>query len=288
MMSKPLIRRPTVVTIPDLVDWLEGALPAFAGGWSADQGMRIEAYVEQGTYVIRAELPGIDPSKDLELTVASGILTMHAERVERTDGKHHSEFRYGSTHRSVRLPVGTEENEIKAAYRDGILTVTAPLHEDKHESRKISVPAGDRLPVAREACHELGALAPVGRLDGSAMRAEDRLHDGRAQHRRPVARERPGSARVKRSKRCPLDAIGTPGPSVGHARLDVGGTGVQTHHQGRRRMASTAETVRGRRGREAAHDGAVQPHQPNEPGRLPADAGQDERRPGPHAMAPQP
>ncbi|MFI6586128.1 Hsp20/alpha crystallin family protein [Embleya sp. NPDC050493] len=141
-MSKALIRRPGVLTIPDLVDWLEGSLPTHPSGWSAAQGMRIEAYVEEGAYIVRAELPGIDPGKDLELTVTSGILTIHAERTEETEGKHHSEFRYGSTHRSVRLPIGTKESEIKAAYKDGILTVTVPLHEDKHESRKISVSTG--------------------------------------------------------------------------------------------------------------------------------------------------
>ncbi|MGW9211633.1 Hsp20/alpha crystallin family protein [Embleya sp. NPDC055664] len=142
MMSKALLRRPGVVTIPDLVDWLESGFPTYQSGWSGAQGMRIEAYVDEGAYVVRAELPGIDPDKDLELTVTSGVLTIHAERAEESEGKHHTEFRYGSARRSVRLPVGTKESEIKAAYKDGILTVIVPLHEDKHESRKISVSTG--------------------------------------------------------------------------------------------------------------------------------------------------
>jgi len=42
--------------------------------------IRLEEYREDGTLVVRADLPGIDPDKDVELTVASGMLHIQAER----------------------------------------------------------------------------------------------------------------------------------------------------------------------------------------------------------------
>jgi HSP20 family molecular chaperone IbpA len=35
-----------------------------------------------GTYVLRAELPGVDPAKDVEITVTEGVLVLLAERAE--------------------------------------------------------------------------------------------------------------------------------------------------------------------------------------------------------------
>lgn len=42
--------------------------------------IRVEEYREDGTLVVRADLPGIDPDKDVELTVADGMLHIQAER----------------------------------------------------------------------------------------------------------------------------------------------------------------------------------------------------------------
>lgn len=92
--------------------------------------MRVEEYVEGDTCVIRAELPGIDPEKDVEISVADGVLHFRAERRERTDEDRphgfRSEFRYGSLARSIRLPEGASEADVKATYKDGILEVRVP------------------------------------------------------------------------------------------------------------------------------------------------------------------
>ncbi|WP_240677869.1 Hsp20/alpha crystallin family protein [Actinacidiphila soli] len=50
------------------------------------------------------------------------MLTLRAERSEETEGKHRSEFRYGSFARSVRLPAGARGDQANADYKDGILT----------------------------------------------------------------------------------------------------------------------------------------------------------------------
>jgi HSP20 family protein len=77
------------------------------------------------------------------ITVGDGVLTIRAERSEEKVEKHRSEFRYGSFQRSIRLPAGAREDDISAAYRDGILTVTVPLSEEKQPRRQITVTPGD-------------------------------------------------------------------------------------------------------------------------------------------------
>ena len=46
---------------------------------------RVEEFREGSTAVIRAELPGIDPEADVELTVVDDTLRLRAERRERSE-----------------------------------------------------------------------------------------------------------------------------------------------------------------------------------------------------------
>lgn len=109
--------------------------------------IRVEEFREDGTVVVRAELPGIDPERDVEVTVVDGMLRIHAERMrqEMTDeAKQHyrSEFRYGAFTRVVALPPGTTESDITASYRDGVLEVRMPVQMEKPPARKIEVARG--------------------------------------------------------------------------------------------------------------------------------------------------
>jgi HSP20 family protein len=126
--------------LSDLLELFEPPYPLLRpfGG----QTMRLEEGVEDGRYVVRAELPGIDPEKQAEVTVSRGILTVHAERPEGTDGKHRSEFRYGSFTRHVALPPSADEADIEASYDQGILEVSVALKakdQAGHNGRRIPV-----------------------------------------------------------------------------------------------------------------------------------------------------
>ncbi|MEU9045702.1 MULTISPECIES: Hsp20/alpha crystallin family protein [unclassified Kitasatospora] len=101
--------------------------------------IRVEESEEDGTYVVKAELPGIDPAKDVEITFEGGVLTVHAERSEEKKEKQRSEFRYGSFTRSIRLPEGVKEQEITASYDNGVLTVKAPIGEVEKPSWRIEI-----------------------------------------------------------------------------------------------------------------------------------------------------
>ncbi len=97
--------------------------------------LRVEEYVDEGALVVRAELPGVDPDKDVELTVADGTLRIRAERQEKSEHKdkdsYRSEFRYGSFARSIPLPAGCSEKDVTATYRDGVLEVRVPTTAER-------------------------------------------------------------------------------------------------------------------------------------------------------------
>ena len=98
-------------------------------GW-----LRVEEYEDDGTLIVRAELPGIDPDKDVELSVADGTLHIRARREEMTEKKgkdiYRSEFRYGSFIRDVALPAGASVDDITASYKDGVLEIRVPMAEE--------------------------------------------------------------------------------------------------------------------------------------------------------------
>jgi len=112
--------------IPGLTEWFEGSWP-----FGEHNLVRIEESVEEGRYLVRAELPGFDPEKNIHVTADGGLLTISAEREAETNEKGRSEFRYGLFARTVSLPAGTDASKITATYTDGILEVTVPFEEHK-------------------------------------------------------------------------------------------------------------------------------------------------------------
>lgn len=126
----PVHRQPHSA-LPDPFDWLAGfpsmlnLRPIFD-----NHLIKVEDERQDGRYVVRAEIPGIDPDKDVTVTVRDGLLTIKAERAESSESKGRSEFSYGSFLRSVSLPAGAREDDIVAGYDKGILTVTVPISEE--------------------------------------------------------------------------------------------------------------------------------------------------------------
>ena len=115
---------------------------AFRHWLEAGDLIRLEEYREDGTLVVRADLPGIDPDKDVELTVSNGMLHIEAERREEEKkeekGYVRRELRYGSLTRSLPLPAGVAEADITATYKAGVLEIRVP--EPKRETaNKIAI-----------------------------------------------------------------------------------------------------------------------------------------------------
>lgn len=108
-------------------------------GW-----LRVQEFMDGDMMVVRAELPDIDPDKDVELTVADGVLHIearHEQRSKQTDKDgYRSELRYGSFVRNVPLPPDAKIEDITATYTDGMLEIRAPLPPETVEPGVTRVP----------------------------------------------------------------------------------------------------------------------------------------------------
>ena len=103
---------------------------AFTRWREAEELIRVAEFRDDGTLVIHADLPGIDPEKDVELTVADGMLHIEAERHEgeqrEEKGYVRQELRYGALSRALPLPEGVTAADITATYKAGVLEVRIP------------------------------------------------------------------------------------------------------------------------------------------------------------------
>lgn len=139
MSRLPEQRRPHSL-LPEFYELFSG-FPSWAGLRHTFENnvIRIEDELKDDSYEVRAELPGIDPSKDVDVTVRDGVLTIKAERTEKKESSGRSEFSYGSFVRSVSLPPGADEDAIKATYDKGILTVSVPVSESQPAEKHVAV-----------------------------------------------------------------------------------------------------------------------------------------------------
>lgn len=79
-------------------------------------------------YILQLDLPGLQ-ADNIKLHVKEGILTVQGERAtqERRDDKFfYCERPAGTFERSFRLPDYVDTGNIKAAYENGVLTLTMP------------------------------------------------------------------------------------------------------------------------------------------------------------------
>ena len=138
-MSKLVDTRHETVRAPAVFDWFGGSWPNALRMFEPERLTRLEEFVQDGRFVVRTELPGIDPDKDVEITISDGVLTVHGERREEHKDRQRSEFFYGTFSRSVTLPKGAQTEDTKASYRDGILEVSVKLGEEKAETKTVKV-----------------------------------------------------------------------------------------------------------------------------------------------------
>nr|CEL13288.1 heat shock protein Hsp20 [Kibdelosporangium sp. MJ126-NF4]CTQ98979.1 heat shock protein Hsp20 [Kibdelosporangium sp. MJ126-NF4] len=122
---------------PDVFDLFDAAWP-----FSGRHPMHIEEYVTDQTYVVRAELPGLDPDKDIVVSASEGHLLINAERQQVKRGNQRSEFRYGAFERAIALPVGADVTAVDATYDAGVLEIRVPLRKAAQQHRVRITPNG--------------------------------------------------------------------------------------------------------------------------------------------------
>jgi HSP20 family molecular chaperone IbpA len=90
--------------------------------------------------VVRLELPGLDPERDVAVEIENGRLVVRGERrderSEERGGRSVREVRYGSFRRSFVLPEHVTADAVSASYDAGVLTVrVAGAHAARAGSR---------------------------------------------------------------------------------------------------------------------------------------------------------
>ena len=113
-----------------------------------DTWLRVEEYRDENTLVVRADIPGVDPDKDIDITINEDTLQIAARRKEPDDKDqrgYRSEVRYGEFSRSIHLPRGANPDSVEASYIDGVLEVRVQLPEQpKTSTTKIHVSRGGK------------------------------------------------------------------------------------------------------------------------------------------------
>ena len=102
---------------------------------------KIESFVEEGKMIVRADLPGVDPS-DVEVSVTGDMLTVRGARQAREERKGrdflHRKVSYGNFERTLTLPKGIKTEDIRASYQNGVLELTIPIPKES-ATRKVPI-----------------------------------------------------------------------------------------------------------------------------------------------------
>lgn len=89
----------------------------------------LELREDADNVTVSLELPGVD-KKDVSVTIHDGVLTISGERRQEKEVKEgeyvRSERYYGRFERQVGLTQPVVSDKVRAAYKDGVLTITLP------------------------------------------------------------------------------------------------------------------------------------------------------------------
>ena len=103
----------------------------------------VDIMEKDGSMILRCEIPGV-AEKDIDLKLEGNVLTLKGEKKldheESRDDYRRVESFYGSFSRSFTLPDTVDTDNIKADYKNGVLTVTI---RQKPEVRPREIPVNE-------------------------------------------------------------------------------------------------------------------------------------------------
>jgi HSP20 family protein len=136
---------------------LQNEMSRLINSWAGESGNgeartwapSVDVWENEHEVVYAFDLPGI-PEDKISVEVEDGAMTITGER-ERTEQTESDRFyryerRFGSFARTIALPQGVKEDEIKADYREGVLEIRVPKPEQV-KPRRISIGSGDHATI---------------------------------------------------------------------------------------------------------------------------------------------
>jgi HSP20 family protein len=138
---------------------LQNEMSRLVNSWAGDEGNggsgtrswvpSVDVWETENEVVYAFDLPGI-PEDRISVEVEDGALSVSGERERSTevegDRFYRYERRFGSFARTIGLPQGVKEDEIKADYRDGVLEIRVPKPEQV-KPRRIQVGSGESATI---------------------------------------------------------------------------------------------------------------------------------------------
>jgi HSP20 family protein len=116
MFSRPSARRDNGQEAMTVADWIP----------------TVDISETDAEFLIKAELPGVNKD-DVKITLQQGILTIQGlraqEREERGRRFHRVERAYGTFARTFTLPEYVDDTNVRAEFKDGVLTLHVPKSE---------------------------------------------------------------------------------------------------------------------------------------------------------------
>jgi HSP20 family protein len=98
-------------------------------GWTP----ALDVHEDKNNFIVKAELPGMK-KEDIEVSLHDGTLSISGERKSETKHEDAEVYRaerfFGRFQRTVALPAPVAADKVKAAYKDGILTISLPKTEE--------------------------------------------------------------------------------------------------------------------------------------------------------------
>lgn len=119
-------------------------LPRFTAEGAETFLPTVEVYQTDKDVIVNAELPGLEP-KDVNVEISEDSITLKGETCCSTEVKEDTYFRterqYGRFERVIPLPDRIKDQEAKATFKNGMLTVRAPLlvESTRPRSHKIEI-----------------------------------------------------------------------------------------------------------------------------------------------------
>ncbi|MFP3913710.1 MAG: Hsp20/alpha crystallin family protein [Actinomycetota bacterium] len=125
---------------------------AFERYWPAEAGtgavrLTTDMHREGDKLVVTVEMPGVDPDKDIDVSVEGDTLIIKGEKTAEREVKEEDcymqERSFGRFERTLMLPDGVDPESVIASFDKGVLTVEVPIPEPKSETRTIPVRTGN-------------------------------------------------------------------------------------------------------------------------------------------------